>query len=220
MATFSLSTKWTSASGCRISFSLTLGRFKSIVRTPDVIMMDCTCRTNRFNMPLLNIVGVTGMNTTIHIAQVFIRGEKECDYTWAATQLKAFMIRYEIEFPQVIFTDRDLTLLNALESTLPGVPALLCIWHIVRDVESHARTNTFRRQKDPSSQTETPKMRDSAAHRNFCDAFLRLVRSTTEAEYWLRRQELYALSRRETRGRVRRRSVAGHLAVSYRTMLD
>jgi len=31
----------------------------------DVVLMDCDYRANRFNTPLLNIVGVTGMNTTI-----------------------------------------------------------------------------------------------------------------------------------------------------------
>ena len=48
----------------------------------DVIIMDCTYRTNRFNMPLLGIVGVTGMNTTIHVAQAFLHGETKRDYVY------------------------------------------------------------------------------------------------------------------------------------------
>lgn len=31
---------------------------------PNVILMDCTYKTNVFEMPLLDMVGVTGMNTT------------------------------------------------------------------------------------------------------------------------------------------------------------
>lgn len=32
---------------------------------PDVFLMDCTYKTNRFNMPLLNICGVTDGNKVI-----------------------------------------------------------------------------------------------------------------------------------------------------------
>ena len=42
---------------------------------PDAILLDCTYKTNEFDLPLLNMVGVTGMNTTIHLAQVFLRNE-------------------------------------------------------------------------------------------------------------------------------------------------
>lgn len=46
----------------------------------DIIRMDCAYKTNRFNMPLLNIIGVTGMNTKIHIAQASIQNEKFEDF--------------------------------------------------------------------------------------------------------------------------------------------
>lgn len=67
-------------------------------------------------MPLLNIVGVTGMNTMIHIAQVFMVGETEPDYAWALQQFIQLQSRFEIPLPQVFLVDRDLALLNALES--------------------------------------------------------------------------------------------------------
>ncbi|ETL86228.1 hypothetical protein L917_14330 [Phytophthora nicotianae] len=41
---------------------------------PDVLQLDCIYKTNIFKMPLLNIVGVTGMNTTIHVCQVLLSG--------------------------------------------------------------------------------------------------------------------------------------------------
>lgn len=44
-------------------------------QNPDVILMDCTYKTNRVEMPLLNIIGTTGMDTTIHLAQAFLRDE-------------------------------------------------------------------------------------------------------------------------------------------------
>ncbi|KAH9150481.1 hypothetical protein AeRB84_006200 [Aphanomyces euteiches] len=49
----------------------------------DVIIMDCTYKTNGFGMPLFNIIGVSGSNATLHVAQVFLRGETEVDFYWA-----------------------------------------------------------------------------------------------------------------------------------------
>lgn len=66
----------------------------------DVVLMIYTYRTNRFNMPLFNIVGVTGMNTTIHIAQVFLSGEEERDYQWALRQLKQLLSEHDIPSPE------------------------------------------------------------------------------------------------------------------------
>jgi hypothetical protein len=68
-----------------------------------VIMMDCTYRTNRFNIPPLNIDGVTGMNTTIHIAQVLIEGETAPDYEWALRKLADLMTANSISPPEFCF---------------------------------------------------------------------------------------------------------------------
>ena len=47
---------------------------------PDAVFMDCTYKTNQFDLPLLNMVSVTGMKTTIHLAQVFLNNEAISDY--------------------------------------------------------------------------------------------------------------------------------------------
>jgi hypothetical protein len=145
----------------------------------DVILMDCTYRTNRFNMPLLNIVGVTGMNTTIHIAQVFLIGEEEPDYRWALQQLWNLQLRKGIPHPQVFFTDRDLALLNAIEHIFPSTPALLCLWHIMKDVQAHAEGYLFLRKsiQSPRSVRTQPLTRRSVKHS--CVSFMQIVKRTT-----------------------------------------
>jgi hypothetical protein len=40
---------------------------------PDCLLLDCTYKTNRFNMPLLNICGVTGNTKTPQFALCFLR---------------------------------------------------------------------------------------------------------------------------------------------------
>ena len=47
---------------------------------PDVLLMDCTYKTNCFKMPLLSIVGSTNLNTTFFVTFVFITAEIEEDY--------------------------------------------------------------------------------------------------------------------------------------------
>lgn len=39
---------------------------------PEVILLDCTYKTNCFNLPLLNIVGVTGLGTSFYLAFAFL----------------------------------------------------------------------------------------------------------------------------------------------------
>lgn len=118
-------------------------------RNPDVLVMGCMYKTNGFGMPLLNIVGVSGMNTTLHVTEVFLRGETEQDYCWALTQPSRIIADRGTAPPKVIVVDRDLALLSALERIFPRIPVLLCIWHIIKDVQSHERKRAFPQELDP-----------------------------------------------------------------------
>ncbi|KAJ8563987.1 hypothetical protein ON010_g7359 [Phytophthora cinnamomi] len=135
-------------------------------------------------MPLLNIVGVTGMNPTSHIGQAFLSGETKGDYDWALTQLLNLQREHNIPAPQVFLVDRDLAFLNALELIFVRIPVLLCLWHIMKDVQAHARRRSFPREVDAT----TGHLQDSFAHKEFCNAFLRVVYATTEEDYNFRRQ--------------------------------
>ncbi|XP_038698030.1 uncharacterized protein LOC119995588 [Tripterygium wilfordii] len=78
---------------------------------PHVLLMDATYKTNRFRMPLLEIVGVTSTNMTYCIAFVYLNSEKEENYTWALRCLRSTM--EECTAPRVIVTDRELALMNS-----------------------------------------------------------------------------------------------------------
>lgn len=53
----------------------------------DVILIDCTYKTNCYSYLYYNIVSVTGMNTTIELALCFLAVEKEYNYEWLIQQL-------------------------------------------------------------------------------------------------------------------------------------
>jgi len=61
-------------------FMANKGALKIFKDNYNVIIMDYTYSTNCFSIPLLNIVRVTGNNTTIHLVNVFLSYEKEADF--------------------------------------------------------------------------------------------------------------------------------------------
>jgi hypothetical protein len=114
---------------------------------PEVLLMDCTYKTNRFGMPLLVIVGTTPMMTTFYAAFVFLRGETQEDYAWALARLHELYVTAvgRLAGPTTILTDRDQALSNALAAQWPSTTHLLCIWHInkaiVTNCKKHFDTN-------------------------------------------------------------------------------
>jgi histone-lysine N-methyltransferase SETD2 len=58
---------------------------------PEVLVMDCTYKSNRFSLPLFNIVGMTASNSTFFVAFTFLKHEREADYTWSLKQLRAYV---------------------------------------------------------------------------------------------------------------------------------
>jgi hypothetical protein len=45
-----------------------------------VMQIDATYKVNQYNVPLLSIVGTTGLNTTFYVANIFLAGKHEDDY--------------------------------------------------------------------------------------------------------------------------------------------
>ena len=50
-----------------------------------IVLIDATYKTNKFNLLLVNICGITGNNQVIQLGLVFLLGEKQGDYQWAIT---------------------------------------------------------------------------------------------------------------------------------------
>lgn len=103
-----------------------------------LLVMDCTYKTNKYRLPLLNIVAVTGFNTVLPVAQCWLPGETEENYVRALNMLRLFMIEKDVDLPGVILTDRDLACMNAVDRVFPRVPAMVCRWHMNKNVLSKA----------------------------------------------------------------------------------
>nr|XP_043620335.1 PKS-NRPS hybrid synthetase cheA-like [Erigeron canadensis] len=104
---------------------------------PDVLLIDATYNTNKFDMPLLEIVGVTSTSKTFSIAFVLLDRERTSNFIWALHCLKMCIgLSYT---PRVIITDRDLGLMNACDKIFSNANKLLCRWHISENITKHCR---------------------------------------------------------------------------------
>ncbi|XP_012833608.1 PREDICTED: uncharacterized protein LOC105954483 [Erythranthe guttata] len=103
---------------------------------PYVILMDCTYKTKRYEMPFLEIIGITPVGRNFTIAVAFMSREDEDTYAWTLRCLRD-ILPSEAE-PEVILTDRELGLLKALPNVFPQSNHMLCLYHINRNVEANA----------------------------------------------------------------------------------
>lgn len=99
---------------------------------PHVLLMDCTYKTNRYRMPLLEIVGLTSTDMTFSVAFVYLQHERQDNFNWALDVLHGIMD--DSALPNIIVTDRELSLMNAISRVFPTATHLLCRWHINKNV--------------------------------------------------------------------------------------
>ncbi|XP_073221248.1 uncharacterized protein [Cicer arietinum] len=100
---------------------------------PIVLIMDSTYKTNKYRMPLLEIVGMTSTEKTFVVGFAYLECEREENFCWALERLKDLFVTQN-KFPQVIVTDRDLALMNAVGIVFPHAVNLLCRFHIEKNV--------------------------------------------------------------------------------------
>lgn len=79
---------------------------------PELLLLDCTYKTNKYGMPLLDMIGVDATQRSFCIAFAFLSGESEADYTWALERLKSLYEQCNAALPSVILTDRCLAVIN------------------------------------------------------------------------------------------------------------
>jgi MULE transposase domain len=87
-------------------------------------------------MPFLHIVGVSNTNQHFKLAYYFLPGKTEPNYNFAIQHLYLLYARYHVK-PKAIVTDKEQALKNALRTYFPGVPQLLCLWHVAKNVLTH-----------------------------------------------------------------------------------
>jgi hypothetical protein len=120
---------------------------------PDIVLLDCTYKTNQFWMPLLNICSVIDNRKTAQTALCLLSGEKESDYTWAMRHFRDLMSENNIPEPISWVTDRELALMNALDNIFSDSNHLLCTWYVNMNILANCRQHYPKDVKDPAKVT-------------------------------------------------------------------
>ncbi|KAL2886857.1 mutator-like element transposase [Ceratocystis lukuohia] len=121
----------------------------SAKKASDVLLLDCTYKTNQYAMPLLDMIRLDSSQKWFCIAFAFLSGEMGDDYLWALQHLKSL---YQQELPSVVLTDRCQAIMNAVPVYFPSAAALLCLWHANKAVVQHCQPAFgLKRNESPDS---------------------------------------------------------------------
>jgi histone-lysine N-methyltransferase SETD2 len=104
---------------------------------PHVLMIDATYKTNMYNLPLVQVVGMTSTNQSFAVAHAVISAERVDNYVWLLEMIKS-MLRDCME-PRVIITDRELALMNACDLVFPSAHKYLCRFHIAQNINRNSK---------------------------------------------------------------------------------
>lgn len=152
---------------------------------PDVLLLDCTYMTNKYNMPLLELIGFDACQRSFCIAFAFLSGETEGDYEWVLGQLQSLYTSCNIRLPSVILTDRCLACLNALNVVFYNAVSLLCLWHANKAVLAHCLPifTAQERLLAKLSSIKTTNQEESAHWKEFYAGWHGIISSPTESTY-------------------------------------
>ena len=90
-------------------------------------------------MLFLNIVGITGLGTTFHVAFAFVQVKTEQDLTWVLQQFRERAKRHNDT--KVMMTDQDLALMGAIQIVYPNAHNFFCQWHIQKNVLAKCKSH-------------------------------------------------------------------------------
>lgn len=103
---------------------------------PYVLQGDCTYKTNVYGLALLQILGFTSTGKNFTVAYALLQHERIENYSWALRQLRGLFQGGKL--PGIMYTDRDLAFIRAVELILPETSHHLCRRHIEVNVRARA----------------------------------------------------------------------------------
>lgn len=84
---------------------------------PQVLLVDCTYKTNKYKLPLFEMIGVTSIDKSFNVAYAFLSHEREENYVWALERLYSLLLPNRL--PRVFVTDCEMALINGIKRIFP-----------------------------------------------------------------------------------------------------
>ncbi|XP_028063074.1 protein FAR1-RELATED SEQUENCE 6-like [Camellia sinensis] len=97
----------------------------------DVVSIDTTCLTDKFEVPLVVFTGVNHHGQPVLLGCGLLASETVESFTWLFRAWLTYMLGRP---PQAIITDQHKSLQAALSDVFPRASQCLCLWHIMKKV--------------------------------------------------------------------------------------
>ncbi|WDK10052.1 MULE transposase domain-containing protein [Colletotrichum graminicola] len=103
--------------------------------------MGITYKTNRFHMPLLQVVGNTAVQTTFNACFCLVSDKDKSALEWALSYMKTLLEAERIPQPSVVVTDLDQCLTKAVKSVLPATTHhQICVQQFLKKTASQIKS--------------------------------------------------------------------------------
>jgi hypothetical protein len=120
---------------------------------PTVLLMDFTYKTNKYGMPLFEIVGETSCEETYSVGFAFMSNEKEDNFTWVLQICMGHLRSKEVKL-KVVVTDRDAALMSAAATVFPESAHLVCYFHVKKNMTQMMKPHCKIKDGEKVSQKE------------------------------------------------------------------
>ncbi|CAK8570687.1 unnamed protein product [Lathyrus sativus] len=111
---------------------------KLFITFSTMLILDSTYKTNKYRLPLFEMIGVTSTEKTYYVGFAFLECEKKDNFTWSLEVCRS-LLKDQSEIPKAIVTDPDITLMNSTAKVFPSSYALRCKYHIIKNVRSRVK---------------------------------------------------------------------------------
>jgi len=105
-----------------------------------VLFMDCTYKTNRYGMSMMDIVGVTPINKTFFVGFGFIKDGMESSLTFLLENLRDIYRQLSLPDPRTFLIDKDQALMNSIKTVFPHTDFMLCLWDVNKNTLAKSRS--------------------------------------------------------------------------------
>lgn len=105
---------------------------------PNMLIMESTYKTNKYAQPLFEVVGMTSTELIFVVAFAYMEYEQTENFSCLLYKLKLFFTKQGL-WPHMILTDRDISLMKAIETKIPRTINLLCRFRINKNVKAKCK---------------------------------------------------------------------------------
>ena len=116
------------------------GMKKSFIAFGQMMLVDSTCKTNQFGLPLSIFCGVHGDGQTITFGYCLMRTENEATVKWSFECLRDCVGDNAWNKCCSVITDGAPVYEQVIKDTIGHSKHIRCIWHIEQDLEKYLKS--------------------------------------------------------------------------------